>query len=121
MAAHTENERRVLEQQSRIEFHLLNWARWMKDDVFTEGYPRRAAGCLGGGYSRSFDEMVDDADVRCAMALDALIGGLEAPEAAAIHHVYLSAVFRFVRAEIETLLSKAKRKLESGLKARGCY
>ena len=107
--------------EQRLEFHLDNWRRWMRSDVITDGAPNRAAGCIGGGYSRSFEDMIDSADVRCALTVDALIEGLSPGQRAAIHHCYLRAVFRFPRGNYEDLLAEAKRRLDLGLMARGVY
>lgn len=113
--------------ESRLEFHFWNWERWMKRDSVTDGYPGKAAGCIGGGYSQSFDDMVDAADVRCARILDALVGSLTPIERAAISHKYLYAVFRHGRdgAERQTFLElaliRARLKVAEWLVARGVY
>jgi len=109
------------EPADRLEAHLDNWTRWMKSDVLTDGYRNRSTGFIAGGYSAEFEDLMDAADIRCAMAVDALIRSLEAPQQAAIHHAYLRAVFRFPRASLENLLERAKAALRLGMDARGIY
>ena len=109
------------EPSDRLEAHLDNWTRWMKSDVLTDGYRNRSTGFIAGGYSAEFDDLMDAADIRCAMAVDALIRSLEAPQQAAIHHAYLHSVFRFPRANFEALLERAKSALRMGMDARGIY
>lgn len=103
----------------RLDFHLDNWKRWMKSDVITDGLPNRGAGCIGGGYSRDVDDMLSTLDIRCAMATDALIRDLTAPQQAAIHHAYLRAAYRF--RDFGKTLEGARRALKSALELRGIY
>lgn len=105
----------------RLEWHFDNWRRWMRKDDVTEGAPRVAAGCVGGGYSQTFDEMVDAADVRCAKILDSLVNSLSHVERAAIYHKYLYAVFRLERCSMEQSLSRGRLKVAEWLVARGVY
>ena|SRR3990167_3825801 len=105
----------------RLEFHLDNWRRWMRSDVPVDGYPSRSLVCSSSGHSVTFDALVDAADIRCAMAVDALMRGLSPAEGAAINHVYLYAVFRFPRGNLADLLLTAKLKLARGLVSRGFY
>lgn len=105
----------------RLEFHFDNWRRWMRKDDVTQAAPRVAAGCVGGGYSRTFDEMVDAADVRCAMIVDSLVNSLSHVERAAIYHVYLYAVFRLPRVNVDDTVLRARIKVAEWLVARGVY
>jgi hypothetical protein len=113
--------------EGRLEFHFDNWRRWMKKDEVTVGAPRTAAGCVGGGYSQSFDDMADASDVRCARIMDALVSSLEHMERAAIYHRYLYAVFQYGSNPEETrvLLSRsmysARLKIGAWLVVRGVY
>jgi hypothetical protein len=106
---------------ARLEFHLENWKRWMKHDNVTDGYPGKAAGCVGGGYSQSFDEMVDREDVRCARIVDALVASLSPVERAAINKRYLYAVYRFPRNNYQEVLYTARLKIAGWLVMRGVY
>lgn len=107
--------------EARLEWHFDNWKRWMKKDDVTDGYPGKAAGCVGGGYSQSFDDMVDDADVRCARIVDALVSSLTPLERAAICHQYLYAVFRHGRGELAQALERARLRIAAWLVIRGVY
>jgi hypothetical protein len=106
----------------RLEFHFDNWRRWMRKDNVTDGAPGRAAGCIGGGYSQTFDDMVDAADVRCAMIVDSLVNSLSHVERAAVYHEYLYAVFRSGRGiSLEQTLARARLRVAEWLVIRGVY
>ena len=106
----------------RTEWHLLNWRDWMRSGEHVRGYPHGAAGCVGGGYTSDFDDMVASADRRCAAIMDALIGDLTPGQQCAIHHVYLMAVWRFRDAEtLEAVLEGAKAELRKGMDRRGLH
>lgn len=107
--------------ERRLEFHFDNWRRWMRKDDVTDGAPRVAAGCVGGGYSQSFDDMADASEIRCARVVDALVSSLKANERAAINHRYLYAVFVFPRGDFEALLCSARTKIAGWLVIRGVY
>lgn len=107
--------------EGRLEFHFDNWRRWMRKDDVTDGAPHKAAGCVGGGYSQTFDEMVDAADIRCARIVDALVSSLSPVERAAVNHEYLYAVFHFREANFELTLYRARLKVAEWLVARGVY
>lgn len=86
------------------------------------GYKGVSVGFVAGGNSREFDDMVEAADMRCAKVMDTLIkdlGKKHPGQAAAIHHAYLHAVFKFK--DLDLLLAQAKDALERGLKARGMW
>jgi hypothetical protein len=111
----------------RLEWHFDNWRRYMRRDSVTDGYPSKAAGCIGGGYSQSFDDMADASDVRCARIVDALVSSLGHMERAAVYHEYLYAVFRHGRDPEETegilkqALHSARLKIAGWLVVRGVY
>ena len=106
--------------EARLEWHFDNWRRWMRHDAVANGAPGKAAGCVGGGYSQTFDDMVDAADIRCAMIVDALVSSLTPSERAAVNHHYLYAVWR-LREPVQQVLDRAKRKVAEWLVARGVY
>lgn len=107
--------------EARLEWHFDNWRRWMRNDTVTDGAPHKAAGCVGGGYSQSFDDMADASDIRCARVLDALVSSLSHSERAAINHQYLYAIFRFPRENFQELLDAARLKIAKWLVERGVY
>jgi len=106
--------------EARLEWHFDNWRRWMRKDDVGEGYPRSAAGCVGGGYSQTFDDMVDAADVRCARIFDSLVNSLSPVERAAVYHVHLYAVFRFPRG-LDEAIASGRLKVAGWLVQRGVY
>lgn len=106
---------------ARLEWHFDNWRRWMRKDDVTDGAPSKACGCVGGGYSQTFDDMVDAADVRCARIMDALVNSLTPVERAAIYHEYLYAVFRSARFDLKRTLEQARLRLAAWLVQRGVY
>ena len=107
--------------ETRLEFHFENWKRWMKKDDVTDGAPGKACGCVGGGYSQSFDDMVDSADVRCAQIMDSIVNSLSAPQRSAVYREYLYAVFRYERLDFQETLTNAKIRSAELLIIRGIY
>ena len=104
----------------RLAFHLENWRDYMRTGGTRElKAPSGASGCVGGGYSNSFDDMVLHADRQAAEIMDAMIQSLTAVQQAAIHHRYLHAVFRFPRDNYAESLLLACTKLRAGMSARG--
>lgn len=106
--------------EGRLEWHFDNWRRYMRKDDVTDGYPRKAAGCVGGGYSQTFDEMADASDIRVAKIVDSLVSSLTPIERAAIYHQYLYAVFRY-RNGLEIPLQRARYRVAAWLVVRGVY
>lgn len=107
--------------EARLEWHFDNWRRWMRQDSVTDGAPSKAAGCVGGGYSQTFDEMADAQDIRVARVVDALVNSLTPIERAAIYHQYLYAVFRHGRDALQQALEGARLKVAGWLVVRGVY
>lgn len=111
--------------EARLEWHMDNYRRYMRSEDYGRDYPARSSGFVAGGNSRSFDEMADASDIRCAQAVDALVGGLAPAERAAVNHTYLKAifpaVFRFPRGNLAELLHSGRLKIARGLIARGFY
>ena len=106
----------------RLEELLGLWARWMASaqpyrDLW---FPDTACGCVGGGYSQSFDDMVDAADARAADAVNGAIESLSPAEQCAVTHVHLYAVYRF-REPVEVVYARAKGNLRVALPTRGIY
>lgn len=107
--------------EARLEWHFDNWRRYMRKDDVTDGYPGKAAGCVGGGYSQTFDDMADASDVRVARVVDALVASLTPLESAAIYHKYLYAVFRHGRGQLDEALERARLRIAGWLVVRGVY
>jgi len=83
-------------------------------------YPDTAAGCVGGGYSHSFDDMVEDSDKQQAEAVGASIEDLKPAEQCAIYHVHLGAVYR-IRGVMEGVYEQARYTLRVVLPQKGIY
>jgi hypothetical protein len=77
--------------RERLEYHLENWAHWMRSDREQLGYPRRSLMIATGGGSSvdEFEIMCDQADAQCAKQMDALIDSLKPPQKVAINHHWL--------------------------------
>ena len=101
---------------------LSLWSRWMRSSqpLRELWYPDTACGCVGGGYSHSFDDMVEDNDKRHAEAVGAAIDDLSPSEQCAVYHVHLAAVYRF-RLPMEAVYDNARYELRVILPQRGIY
>jgi hypothetical protein len=109
---------RLIDQ--RADWHLANWARWMRTCEVGIGYPHASAGLSSGGLvsgDDSFDHMADEADRQTAKIADAAINELDPRSQCAISNVYLASVFRFrgdigevFQAAAEEFWRRAKRK-----------
>lgn len=108
--------------ERRLDELLDLWARWMRSNepVRALGFPDTACGCVGGGYSLSFDDMVEAMEGRAAEAMNAAIDSLPPVEQAAVLNVHLYAVFRF-REAVEEAYGRARQSLRLAMPARGFY
>lgn len=74
----------------RVEWHLLNWRRWMQTGEFAGlGLSGRASGGIGISHSADFDQLADGADRNVAKMVDAIIRGLKPLEQKALRCRYL--------------------------------
>ena len=105
----------------RVEWHLLNWARWMRSGNQIRGLPGRATLLSSGGKSKDFDEMADSEERKMARNVDTIIHDLKPIEVMAIHHKYLYAVYRFPRENLADLLAGAKVKIGASLNKKGIW
>lgn len=104
----------------RLAWHLENWRDYMRTGGTRElKAPSGAAGCVGGGYSNSFDDMVLHADRQAADIMNAMINSLTAVQSSAIHHRHLHATFRFPRGNYAEALASAYIRLKAGMSGRG--
>lgn len=95
---------------------LTDWASWMKGYSAKTGYPKRAAGFSGTGCS-SFEDMCDEADGHRNLVVDTCINDLPPNQNAAIHHRYLSAVYRM--SDYEGSLAQAHESLTGMFRVKG--
>lgn len=105
-----------------LEWHLENWARWMRGGGEPEALPHEASGLQN--YS-SFDAEPWGAwealDERLAQQVNAAVNDLAPAEQAAICHAYLHAVYRFPRDNYEAVLASAKARIMARLIAKGVW
>lgn len=109
-------------EDSRLDELLALWTRWMAStqpyrDLW---YPDSATGCVGGGYSQTFEDMVEASEARTVDAVNGAIESLSPIEQCAVLHVHLYAVFRF-RESLEEVYLRARQALKIGLPQRGIY
>lgn len=106
----------------RLDELLSNWARSYRDGGVLRSlwYPDTAAGCVGGGYSQTFEDMLETKEQREIEATDGAIESLEPIQQCAIFHVHLYAVYRFARS-VEHIYAEAREALRVALPMRGIY
>ena len=110
--------------EGRLDELLNLWERWMSPgakSVMDLGYPNTATGCVGGGYSTSFEDMVDQADGRAAEAVNAAIEGLPMAQQAAVYNKHLFSVYRFHRGYQAEHYDAARQTLRVVLPQKGIY
>lgn len=98
----------------RLEDVLRNWSAWMRAYEPVDAYPAHSAVLSTGGASQTFEVMCEALDAWLAKATDAAIQDLSAVQRCAIHHEYLSAVFRF-REDFQKALESARSALRAKL------
>lgn len=109
----------------RVEFHLRNWARWMRSGQEVDGHARESTGLSDGGTSKGFDEMVEAEDRRCAKVVDVILDNLPPVQRIAIfiERGIMGKVFRFNRLQptYEQALAAGKAALGRELARRGVW
>jgi hypothetical protein len=107
----------------RVVWHLWNWTRWMRSGQAVDGHAWRSSGCSDGGTSKSFDEMVEGEDRRCAKVVDAILDNLPAPQRIAIYmeQGIVGRAFRFERTTYAQALGQGKAALGRELARRGVW
>ena len=73
------------------DWHLRNWARWMRVYDVGLGFRNRTAGLESGRMSSTIEDWEIDADRQSARVADAAIGSLCRAHQKAINHAYLAA------------------------------
>lgn len=100
---------------------LADWARLMRTDEPVKGFPRAVPGLSNGGASKSFDDLVEECDMRIARITKAIVEDLAAPQQCALHNAYgLANVWRF-RGSVAEVLELAKLNVGIGLRKRGVW
>jgi hypothetical protein len=101
----------------RLDWHLDNWARYMRAGN-SEELACQAAG-IWQASSPDFDQLADAMELRCAEAVDAIVGSLPVDERVALYHVHLGAVWRLNRQRMEDAYERARQCISDGLHRRG--
>lgn len=106
-------------EHPRIDWHLDNWARYMREHDVEELQCKILD--VYQSANADFDAMCDAMERRCAVAMDALVSDLPLAEKVAVHHKHLSAVWRFNRpgATMESVYQSARENLSEGLRRKG--
>ena len=99
---------------SRLEFHLLNWARYMRTGDRLRPLKAMSRIC---GAGPGVEDLEDECDLSSAMQVDAIIRDLSVVEQCALHHTYLDAAYRF--RDYEAALLSAKSKVLDGINRKG--
>ena len=105
------------DEHPRLDWHLDNWARYMREQDVEE-LECKIVDIYQSG-SADFDTMCDHMERRCAIAMEALVNDLPLPERIAVHHFHLGAVWRMHRVKIEDVYLRARAGLSVGLRAKG--
>lgn len=107
-------------KEDRVEWHLLNWARYMRTGKSSGmGMPRCASGNIGISHSADFDQLADIADVIAAKAVDGILShDLKPLEYKAIKCDYLGEKWPSVL-DMGLVLVVAKEALMRGLNKKG--
>ncbi len=111
----------VTQEEHLLDWHLRNWADWMRSGDGNLGYPHAACGCRGNGFHGDFDGLLEESDRTCAIALNAAIDDLPPIETAAIYHTYLYAVYRFPRGALDAALTRARAALVTKMNRKGLW
>lgn len=113
-------ERTRLDSMSdvRCDWHLDNWAAWMSERGTRLGFPSRASGRMGKSSSTDFDTMVRSADVRCAVAVDALVDGLPPIQRASVYAMKLAERWPYA-VPLEDVFTAALQVIARALTRRG--
>lgn len=103
----------------RLEWHLWNWEQWQyrQKGSYGRGYPSRGLSGMGCSGSSDVDAMVQNADTRCATAVEAILSDLSPAERCAVHAVHLAAVFRM--RDLQGAYDRATEAVRKGLTMRG--
>lgn len=89
--------------RQRLEYHLENWRDWMMYDNTRLGYPKKSLMIASGGESSysAFEDMCEDVDATCAIAIDAIINSLSRPRQVAINHQWLRVAHHYPTHELD--------------------
>jgi len=114
-----QHKERTSLEHPRLDWHLDNWARYMRERDVDE-LECKNIDIWQAGHS-DFDTMADAMERRCAVAFDSLVSDLPIAERVAVHHMHLDAVWRVNRPgmTIEAVYQQARETLSDGLRRKG--
>lgn len=105
--------------ESRVLWHLDNWADWQRSYHIRLGMPARAS-CMSGTGMTDFEGMSEDADSYAANATEAAVTALAPAQRGAIERKYgICAVYQFPRHNFLEMLTGAMKRLPMLLDAQG--
>lgn len=107
--------------EQTLDWHLDNWARWMRRGRNDKGYPGRACGCTSWGDAWDDDTVFDRMDAQRASCVNALVNDLAPVPRAALCHRYLEAVYQFPRGNYAAALEAGRAAIAKGLQSRGMW
>lgn len=115
-----EQPRKAKDQHDRLDFHLSNWAMWMRTGGMTCFHVQGGQNLRG--YPQHYDTEVerDKSDQQTAVQVDAVIRGLKALEQAALRCRYLDETWKSPL-PIEPVLALAREQVQIGLNRRVIY
>lgn len=109
---------RLTNEHPRLDWHLQNWAEWMRSGSTTH---LRCATMRGASGSADFDDMVQGEDRRVAKVVDACIGDLSQVEQCALRNKHLGELWRANREPIAIAYERARLRLSGQLRRRGVW
>lgn len=119
MTAAVRNEAAVKAgEHPRLDWHLDNWAEWMRSGGTTH---LRCGTMRGGSGAADFDDMVQAEDRRVAQTVDACIESLAPAQQCAIARVHLGQVWRGNREPLELVYARARVSLSGLLRRRAVW
>ena len=105
--------------ESRVLWHLDNWADWQRSYHLRLGLPARAS-CMASTGMTDFEGMADDADSYAAHATEAAITALAPAQRGAIERKYeICAVYQYPRHNFLDMLRQGMQRLSTLLPAQG--
>ncbi len=105
-------------RKERLDFHLLNWSRWMHSSANSLDFVVSPWFQISG--ATTFEDMIDEMDVENAIRMDSLIDSLDELERHAIYADYLNSSWSSDLA-IEPILVRAKKWLLGRLDEKQLY
>lgn len=103
----------------RCEWHLFNWAAWMRGSGNFLRLPSRASGGMGNSGSSDLESMASQADARCAVAVDAIISDMPRLLQAVVYHIHLGSMQPVC--DLTVGYEQVKKRVNDGLRIRGIY